>query len=418
MTGVEAVSNGVPIFKEPTVRNAQRTLTAIAMILMVLLAGIAYLSDVYHIGATHPGRAGYESVLSQITAAVMGRGVFYYLTIATVVAVLCFSANTSFAGFPRLCRVLALDEYLPAEFAHLGRRLVYSQGVIILSVFAGTLLIIFGGVTDRLIPLFAIGAFGAFTMAQAGMIIHWRREGGQHASRKTLLNAIGALATGSTLVVVLISKFTEGAWLTVIAVPAFILLFYLVHRNYARIDEQVDVSGPLRLDSPPPPVVVIPLKRLDRVGRKSLKLAIAISPDVHVVQVWAEEPNMDDLRAEWRRNVEEPVVSAGYPPPKLVVLRSAYREFLGPLLTYIQQLARENPRRYIAVAIPEVVQRRWYHFLLHSHRPALLKTYLFLKGGPKVIVINAPWYLADVDDEDSATSVEGAPRRIVGMRTA
>ena len=404
MTGVEAVSNGVPIFREPTVRNAQRTLTAIVLILMSLLAGVAFLSNAYHIGATEPGRAGYESVLSQVTAAVMGRGVFYYLTISAVVAVLCFSANTSFAGFPRLCRVLALDEYLPAEFAHLGRRLVYSQGVVILALFAGTLLVVFGGVTDRLIPLFAVGAFLAFTMAQWGMVIHWRRTGGKGAGRKKVLNAIGALATGATLLVVLVSKFTEGAWLTVIAVPGFILLFYLVHRNYARIDRETEVSGPMQLDTPPAPVVVIPLKRLDRVARKSIRLAISMSPDVHVVQVRAEEPNMDDLRAEWRRNVEEPVARAGYNPPRLVVLRSAYREFLGPLVSYVQQLARENPRRYIAVVVPEVVERRWYHFFLHSHRPALLKTYLFLRGGPRVIVINAPWYIRDEADDEEKES--------------
>jgi amino acid transporter len=172
MTGVEAVSNGVPIFKDPAVRMAQRTLTVIVASLAALLAGIAYLSHAYGIVATPPGRAGYESVLSQLIAAVTGRGVFYYGAIASVVAVLCLSANTSFAGFPRLCRVLALDEYLPAEFAHPGRRLVYSVGIVGLALLAGLLLVVFGGITDRLIPLFAVGAFLAFTMSQAGMVVH------------------------------------------------------------------------------------------------------------------------------------------------------------------------------------------------------------------------------------------------------
>ena len=410
MTGVEAVSNGVPIFREPTVANARRTLTAIIAILMVLLAGIAYLCNAYGIGATVPGQAGYQSVVSQVVAAVTGRGVFYYVTLTAVVMVLSFSANTSFADFPRLCRVLALDEYLPAEFAHLGRRLVYSQGVLILSLLAGVLLLVFGGVTDRLIPLFAVGAFLSFTMSQWGMVVHWKRTGGPNAGRSRLLNAAGALATGATLVVVLVSKFTEGAWITFLAVPAFIGLFLVIRRNYDRIDEDIEVSGPMQLDTPPPPVVVIPLKRLDRVARKSIRLAISMSPDVHVVQVRALEPNMDDLRAEWRKNVEEPCSRAGYAPPRLVALRSSYREFLGPLVSYVQQLARENPRRYVAVVIPEVVRRRWYHFLLHSHRPALLKTYLFLRGGPRVIVINAPWYVMDEDEE----SVTGAGASSVG----
>jgi amino acid transporter len=397
MTGVEAVSNGVPLFKEPTVRNARRTLTLIVLILMGLLAGIAFLSNAYHVGATPPGRAGYQSVLSQIVAAVAGRGVFYYVTLASVVGVLCFSANTSFAGFPRLCRVLALDEYLPAEFAHLGRRLVYSQGILILGVLSGLLLLAFGGVTDRLIPLFAVGAFLAFTMSQLGMVVHWRRTGGRNALGATVLNATGALATGATLVVVLISKFTQGAWITVLAVPCFVALLLLVRRNYDHVDAETDVSGPLQLDNPPAPLVVIPLKRLDRVARKSIRLAISMSPDVHVVQVQAGEPNTDDLRAEWRRNVEEPCMRAGYSPPRLVLLRSSFREFLGPITSYVRQLADEHPRRYVAVIVPEVVEHRWYHFFLHSHRPALLKAYLFLKGGPRIIVINAPWYLGDDD---------------------
>ncbi|MDB4950335.1 MAG: amino acid transporter [Gemmatimonadetes bacterium] len=415
MTGVEAVSNGVPLFKEPTIRNARLALTLIIAILTLLLGAIAYLSSVYHVGATPPGRAGYQSVLSQVVAAVMGRGTFYYVTLASIVAVLSFSANTSFAGFPRLCRVLALDEYLPAELAHLGRRLVYSQGVLILSFLSGLLLVIFGGVTDHLIPLFAVGAFLAFTMSQLGMVVHWGRVGGPHAFRSRLLNATGAAATGATLVVVVVSKFMEGAWITFLAVPVLVSLFHLVRRNYRRIEEETEVSGPLQLDNPPPPVVVIPLKRLDRVARKSIRLAISISPDVHVVQVRADEPNMGDLPGEWRRIVEEPCSRAGYAPPRLVVLRSSYRQFIRPLTAYVRQVARENPHRYVAVVVPEVVERRWYHLLLHSHRPALLKAYLFLKGGPRVIVINAPWYLRDTEDDRPASP--GDPgRRVAGIR--
>jgi amino acid transporter len=407
MTGVEAVSNGVPLFRPPRVRRARWTLTTIIAILIALLAAIAYLCGAYRIGATPPGKHGYESILSQLVAAVMGRGPLYYLTIASIVAVLCFSANTSFSGFPRLCRVLALDEYLPAEFAHLGRRLVFSYGILVLTSCAGILLIVFGGVTDRLIPLFAVGAFLAFTLSQWGMVMHWRRAEGAASWRSILLNGAGATATGATLLVVVVSKFTAGAWITTLLIPAFVAFFLLVSRNYERIGEETEVTGPIQLDAPPPPVVVIPLKRLDRVARKSIRLAISMSPDVHVVEVLAAEPNLEDLQAAWRRTVEEPIAAAGYPPPKLVVLRSSYREFVGPLVSYVQRLARESPRRYVAVIVPEIVERRWYHFLLHSHRPALLKAYLFLRGGPRVIVINAPWYLRD-DDEDGAEDEGGA----------
>lgn len=406
MTGVEAVSNGVPLFREPAVRRARHTLTAIITILIALLAGIAYLCSAYGIGATPPGVRGYESILSQLVGAVVGRGALYYLTITMIVVVLCLSANTSFSGFPRLCRALALDEYLPAEFAHLGHRLVYSRGILVLALSAGLLLFVFGGVTDRLIPLFAVGAFLAFTMSQWGMVIHWRRQGANGSWTSMVLNGAGALATGATLLVILVSKFTAGAWITVLVIPALIGLFLVVSRNYSRIDDQMDVSGPLQLDAPPPPVVVIPLKRLDRVARKSIRLAISISPDVHVVQVLAGEPGTEDLDAEWRRTVVEPIAAAGYSAPKLVVLRSSYREFVGPLVTYVQRLARESPRRYVAVIVPEIVERRWYHFLLHSYRPALLKAYLFLRGGPRVIVISAPWYLQD-DDDPAKEGVRG-----------
>ena len=178
MTGVEAVSNGVPVFRAPTIANANRALSMIIALLVVLLGGVAYLCSAYGIGATDPGAAGYQSVLSQLAGAVLGRGALYYVTMGSVVAVLALSANTSFADFPRLCRVIALDRFLPDVFAIRGRRLIFSYGVIALSVFAGALLIAFDGTTDRLIPLFAIGAFLAFTLSQAGMVQHWRRLGG------------------------------------------------------------------------------------------------------------------------------------------------------------------------------------------------------------------------------------------------
>ncbi len=398
MTGVEAVSNGVPLFREPAIRLAQRTLTVIIAVLALLLAGIAWLAFAYRITATVPGQPGYESLLSQLAGAVVGRGTFYYLTLASVFAVLCLSANTSFAGFPRLCRMLALDEYLPAPFAHLGRRLVYSQGIVILAVLAAALLVVFRGITDRLIPLFAIGAFLAFTLSQCGMVVHWRRVRGAKSRRGMIINGVGAVATGTTLVVVTVSKFMDGAWITLLIVPAFLALFLRIRRDYDRIDQETDVGGPLQLDEPPAPIVVVPLKSLDRVARKSLRFSISISPDVHVVNVLTQEPDLENLKARWREYVESPVRDAGFTPPKLVVLKSQYREFFGPLLTYVRRLTTDNPRRYVAVVVPELVQRRWYHFFMHSHRSTLLKGLLLWRGGPRVMVINTPWYLKDEDD--------------------
>ena len=210
MTGVETVSNGVTAFREPPVRNARRTLTAIIVILAALLAGIAYLSKAYAIGATEPGQTGYQSVLSQLIAAVVGKGFLYYLSIGAILAVLALSANTGFADFPRLCRVIAQHGFLPRVFASRGRRLVYSQGIYALTFLSALLLIIFGGVTDHLIPLFAVGAFLAFTLSQAGMVEYWRRVGGRRNLHNMIINGVGAAATGVTLVVVFVAKFTAG----------------------------------------------------------------------------------------------------------------------------------------------------------------------------------------------------------------
>src|SRR5882762_6384470 len=235
MTGVEAVSNGVKAFHEPVVPTARRTLTIIIALLVVLLAGIAYLVRAYGIQATDPGLRGYQSVLSMLLAAVAGRGIFYYVSIGSILLVLALSANTAFADFPRLCRAIGQNNYLPHSFATRGRRLVYSQGIYVLAGLAGLLLILFGGVTDRLIPLFAVGAFLAFTLSQAGMVGHWKRVGGPGATRSIIVNGIGAIATGITVVVVLSAKFVEGAWVTMLLVPGLFVVMGFVRRHYLRV---------------------------------------------------------------------------------------------------------------------------------------------------------------------------------------
>ena len=223
LTGVEAVSNGVRAFREPRVKNAQLTLTIIIGILAVLLAGISYLVKVYGIVATDPGQPGYQSILSMLIGAVFGKGAFYYVSIGSILLVLSLSANTAFADFPRLCRAIAQNNYLPHGFAQRGRRLVYTQGIVVLAILAGVLLFLFGGVTDRLIPLYAVGAFLAFTLSQAGMVRHWWKARGPHWVKFALVNGFGAFVTGVTVVVVLVAKFVEGAWLTLLFIPLTIL---------------------------------------------------------------------------------------------------------------------------------------------------------------------------------------------------
>lgn len=392
MTGVEAVSNGVPLFREPRVAHARRTLAAIVLVLAALLLGIALVGRAYGIVATPPGERGYQSVLSQLVGAVAGRGVFYYVTLAAVFAVLSLSANTSFAGFPRLCRMLALDEYLPAEFAHLGRRLVYTRGIVVLTLLAGVLLVVFGGVTDRLIPLFAIGAFLAFTLSQAGMVAHWRRVGGRHAVHSRVVNAAGAIATGVTLMVVAASKFAEGAWITLVLIPGLVVLFLSIRRYYDGVERETAVSGPLMFGQPPPPVIVVPLKSLDKVARKALRMAVTLSPDVEVLHIHTGAPDVNDLAPRWAEWVEAPMRAAGFAPPRLVRIESSYREFFGPLLRHVRELQERHPDRYVAVMVPELVENRWYSVLLSGNRAALLKGLLLFRGGRRVIVINTPWY--------------------------
>src|SRR5271163_1282849 len=268
MTGVEAVSNGVRAFREPTVKNAQRTLTVIIGLLIVMLAGIAFLIRAYGIAATDPGRPGYQSVLSMLVAAVAGRGWFYYITIGSVLVILSLSANTAFADFPRLCKAVAQNGLLPHSFGFRGRRLVYSQGILVLAFLAGILIFLFRGVTDNLIPLFAIGAFLAFTLSQAGMVAHWRRVKGPGAFRSIVVNGLGAVATGITLVVVLVAKFTSGAWVSALLIVGLIFLMLWVRHHYDEVSREVAISSPLKVTSLGAPVVLVPINQWGKVAQR------------------------------------------------------------------------------------------------------------------------------------------------------
>lgn len=394
MTGVEAVSNGMNAFAQPRVKNAQRTLAVIVAILATLLLGIAFLARAYRVGATEPGAAGYESIVSQLTAAILGRGPLYFVTMAGVLAVLALSANTGFADFPRLCRLLAEDDYLPHAFANRGRRLVYSRGIVILAVMSAGLLIAFGGVTDRLIPLFAVGAFLAFTLSQAGMVIHWRRVGGRPGA--LLINLIGAVATGIALLVVLLSKLSEGAWITLLLIPVMLLLFRGVRGHYAHVASETSGATSIAVDDLLPPIVVVPVKGWDTITQKALQFALKLSPDVHAVHIATEGDDLTQLYEAWRCQVDAPLQAAGRPTPELFVISSPFRRLFHPLLKHLQGLMNDHSDRQIAVIVPELVEAKWWQYLLHNQRATGLKASLLLNGGRRVVVINVPWYL-DVD---------------------
>ena len=396
MTGVEAVSNGVTAFREPPTRNARITLITIAATLAAMLAGIAYLCRAYQIGATEPGSARYESVLSQLAGAVFGRGALYYTTVGSILLALVLQANTAFAGFPLLCRTIAEDGFLPRGFANRGRRLVYTQGIVVLTVVAGALLAIFGGVTDRLIPLFAVGAFLAFTLSQAGMVVHWRKDAGRHARKSAVVNAVGAAATGATLVVVIVSKFAEGAWITVLLIPAILWLMLSIKRHDLHVQRELLTVKPLSVDNLCAPLVVVPIEDWNRISQRALRFALSISQDVRVVHIKTEDAKADDdLEGNWAKYVEKPARAHNMPPPRLYVVPSPYRFVINPILNFVLDLERLNPERHLAVIVPNLVEKRWHERFLHNQRGELLTALLLLNGNKRISIVNVPWYLND-----------------------
>jgi len=364
---------------------------AIIAILIVLLGGIAVLVRYYGIMATDPGAPGYQSVLSMVTAAVAGKGIFYDVTMFSVLLVLCLSANTSFADFPRLCRMVARDDYLPHSLATRGRRLVFSQGIWALAILAGLLLILFEGVTDRLIPLFAVGAFMAFTLSQAGMVGHWRRTAsGFEAAHGMLINGIGALATGITVMVIVVAKFAEGAWVVVVLLlPAMLVFMGRVRRHYERVGKEVALTSATVLNARnlKPPIVIVPVDQWNAATEKALEFAMTLSPDVEALHVMCDA---DEDRPTWKW---EGVPPAGTPVPKLVTLPSPFRLVVHPIVDYVLKVEKENADRTVAVVIATMMERHWYHYFLHNQRGQMLTALLLLSGDERINIVNVPWYL-------------------------
>jgi hypothetical protein len=412
MTGVEAVSNGVNVFKEPTVKNAHRTLTWIVAILAVLLGCIAFLVHVYGIGAMDQEHdPNYQSVISQLTGAVIGHGILYKVTLISVLAVLCLSANTSFVGFPRLCQLIAKDDFLPKAFATVGRRLVYSVGVLFLAGFAALLLIAFRGITDKLIPLYAVGAFLAFTLSQSGMVVHWIKQRKENSADtgdssaggrqlKIWINGTGAAATATALVIILAAKFIEGAWITIVAMPILLLLFWLIHRYYTRVYHQIATDERLDLHKSPPPIVVMPFVGWSRPTAKALRFAMRLSDNVVAVHLSnlegdAAKDEEGHIREHWTKMVELPAKAADMPAPQLEFVSTPYREFVQPLIEKIDELEKQKSNCSVVVIIPEIAVRHWWQTVLHSSRATRLRVALHMRKDSRVVVIEVRWFLQD-----------------------
>ncbi|MBO0691510.1 MAG: APC family permease [Acidimicrobiaceae bacterium] len=362
LTGVEAIANSVPQFREPRALRAKQTLLLLGGLLGVMLLGLAILAHRFHIGP----RSG-QTVIVQIVGASIGRNVGLYIIALAVTATLGLAANTSFGGLPVLTSLLARDNYMPHAFSLRGDRLTYASGIWSLAILSGVLLVAVDANTNRLIPLYAIGVFIGFTLSQSGMVVHWRRDRPQGWTRRAILNGLGAVVTGIATVILLATKFTEGAWVVVIAIPLFILMFLYVHRYYERLGREVLAVGSL----PPRPrthssMVIVPLTHVTRLTAKAISDARSLGDDVVAVTVKFEDGNAPrtDLAKDWEQ---------WHPDVRLITLRSEYSSFVRPICEYIEDLQAEDPERVLLVLIPVIVPRRMRHRLLHNHLDVVLR---------------------------------------------
>jgi len=376
LTGVEAISNGVPAFQPPEARNARLTLIWMGVILGSLFAGITWIADQYAIVPSED-----ETVLSQIARRAFGTGPFYYATQTFTALILILAANTSFADFPRLASLLARDGFLPRQLTHRGDRLAFSNGILALAAVAGALVVAFEGQVNALIPLYAVGVFLSFTLSQAGMIRHWYREGHPHSGWHALINGTGALTTALVTAIIAVTKFTEGAWLVVFLIPLLVLGFWRIRRHYDQVTRNLSLEGwtrtPMRSHR-----VVVPIGGVHRATLRAVDYARQLGPDVTAVYVNSEG---DDTRilagwAQWGDGVP------------LVVLTSPFRSIVHPLLDYIDGLlAQQGPEGFVTVVLPEFIPSRWWHHLLHNQSALLLKGALLFRRD--VIVVDVPFHL-------------------------
>lgn len=393
MTGVEVVSNAVSLFRKPTVRNAQWTLTIIVGTLALFLIFIGYLCPAYQIMAMNQNQPGYQTILSQLVEATTGKGVFYYISIISIFIVLAYSAQTSFSGFPRICRLLAEDNFLPHFFAERGRRLVFSVGIVILAIFSAVILIAFKGITNNLIPLFAVGSFSAFLFSQSGMVVYWLRQGNKKISYKLVINALGALITAIALLIIIITKFLEGAWSIIVLAPTLAFLMHRIKLHYKKIAHEIKNPIKINLNSLKPPIVIIPIQGLDLIAEKAIQFGMLLSEDITAVFIDAGYEDVQELKKLWHEKIEIPAEKADKKTPKLEIIKSPYRRIYKPLLNFVSKVRKERKNDLIAIIIPELIEPKWYEYLLHNIHATGLRALLFLEREPRIIVITIPWYL-------------------------
>ena len=378
MTGTEAISNGIPAFRSPESRNAAITLGFMALILGTLFVGITVLASALGV---LPAES--ETVVSQIARRLFGTGFFYYVIQASTALILVLAANTSFADFPRLASLLARDRFVPRQFASLGERLVFSNGILVLAGFAALLIVMFGGDTHALIPLYAVGVFISFTLSQAGMVRHWWRQGRSVWRHRLAINGVGALTTGLVAVVIAVTKFTHGAWIVVLVIPILVASFLAMRRHYEDVALGLSLEG---FDSPPEfqHTVLVLIGDVHRGVVRAIQYARTLAPTAAVRAVYvetdpAQTPRLEETWARW---------GLGVP---LVVLTSPYRSLLRPLLDYVDHIQSRGDDQMVTIVLPEFLPRRWWQHILHNQTALLVKGALLFRRN--LVVADVPYLL-------------------------
>lgn len=378
LTGIEAVSDGVQAFRKPESRNAATTLMIMAGILGFFFLGTSLLAHRYTVV---PGVG--QTVVSQLGRAIFGTGPLYYLLQAATALILMVAANTAFADFPRLSSILARDRFVPRQLANLGDRLVYSNGILILAGSAGLLIILFGGNTHALIPLYAVGVFLAFTLSQSGMVARHLRQKGPRYRLHAAINAAGATATGAALLVIAVTKFTQGAWIVILLIPAFVFFFLKTHRHYFYVRQQlslreIDPERPLRHTA------VVPISAVNRATVYAIRYAKSIAHEVEAVHVAIDPQRVEQIREQWK------TWGGGVP---LRVLESPYRSIVQPLVDHIDDLMHGRRRNeMVTVVLPEFVTAHWWEGLFHNQSAFLVKGALLFRPG--VVVTSIPFHFS------------------------
>ena len=383
LTGIEAISNGVPAFKKPSDVNAKKTLTLMVALLGIFFLGVTTLAHRYLILPKEG-----ETVLSQIAHNVFGNGILYYLVQISTAMILLLAANTAFADFPRLASLMASDRYMPRQLANIGDRLVFSNGILLLGFSAIVLVTLFGASTHALIPLYSVGVFVSFTLSQTGMVVHHITYREPHWKKSLIVNALGALATCVVMFVVAITKFAHGAWMTVLVIPIMLFMFRGIKRHYITVARQLVLRKDWKLETPEPTVAVLPISGIHVGVLQALQYARGISTDIRVVVVDVNPISTKNTKEAWAKHIGD-----GDSRQKLVVLQAPYRSVSKPLMDYLDEIEAENPTRTITVVIPEFVTKQWWANALHNQTAFFLRTRL--RFIPRRVVISVNYHLSE-----------------------